>query len=82
LTPLKIEKGGDLDKQIKKSYSKHELESKKKFSYMVKSGSTYLREIHLGKKLGKSAVRFVSDLVKILRSSAKPESKEESSKDE
>jgi hypothetical protein len=81
-TPLKIEKGSDIDKLIKKSYAKHELESKKKFSYMVKGGVSYLREIHLGKKLGKSAVRFVSDLLKIIKSnitSGKKDPKEESS---
>src|ERR1039457_5543747 len=37
LTPLKIEKGGDLDREIKKLFSKHDVESKKNTSYVVKS---------------------------------------------
>jgi hypothetical protein len=66
-TPLKIERGTEIDKKIKKAFSKHEIESKKKISYMVKGDVSYLREIHLGKKLGRPAVRFVHDLIKILK---------------
>ena len=67
LTPLKIEKGGDIDKQIKKLYAKHEIGSKKKVGYIVKTDVSYIREIVLGEKLGRPAVRLVADLMKILK---------------
>lgn len=67
LTPLKIEKGGDLDRSIKKLFTKYEIESKKKTNYVVKSEATYLRELHLGHKLGRSAVKFVTNLIDLLR---------------
>ena len=67
LTPLKIEKGGDIDKQIKKLFTKYELETKSSTGYVVKSDVSYLREISLGKKLGHPAVKLVSSLIKILK---------------
>ena len=76
-TPLKIERGTEIDKKIKKAFNKHEIESKKKISYMVKGDVSYLREIHLGKKLGRSAVRFVHELIKILNSAGKDKDTEE-----
>jgi len=78
LTPLKIEKGGAIDKEIKKLFSKHEVDTKKKTSYLVKSDSAYLREIHLGAKLGRPAVKLVSDLIKILKRQEGGEESEES----
>lgn len=77
LTPLKIEKGGEVDRAIKKLFSKHDLDTKKKVGYVVKSDAAYVREIHLGKKLGRPAVKLVGDLLKLLRGSAKPEKSEE-----
>jgi hypothetical protein len=65
-TPLKIEKGGDIDKAIKKIFDKHELD--RGTGYVVKSEATYLRELTLGKKLGKSAVRVIADIIKLLKS--------------
>jgi len=67
LTPLKISKGDDLDKEIKKLFSKYELDVKKGTSYMVKSDSAYLRGIHLGAKIGSPAVKLVAELIKILK---------------
>jgi len=67
LTPLKIEKGGAIDKQIKKLFLKHEIDTKKKLGYIVKSDVSYLREISLGTKLGRSAQKLVIDLLKILK---------------
>jgi hypothetical protein len=67
LTPLKIEKGGDIDKQIKKLYAKHEIGTKKKIGYIVKTDVSYVREIVLGEKLGRPAVKLVQDLLKILK---------------
>lgn len=67
LTHLKIEKDGDIDKEIKKLYSKHDIDTKKKIGYLVKSDVTYLREIHLGKILGRPSVKLVIDLIKILK---------------
>lgn len=69
LTPLKIEKGGPVDKAIKKLFSKHEVDSNVKTGYLVKSDASYLREVGLGKKLGRSAVKLVSDLMKIIKKS-------------
>jgi hypothetical protein len=77
LTPLKIEKGGDLDREIKRLFTKHELESKKKTGYVVKGDISYLREIILGKQLGRPAVKFVSDLLKLLRKGASEEEETE-----
>jgi len=67
LTPLKIVKDDPIDKEIKKLFSKHELITKKKTSYIIKSEISYLRGIHLGAKLGSPAVKLVNDLIKILR---------------
>lgn len=67
LTPLKIEKGGPIDSQIKKLFLKHEIDTKKKMGYIVKSDVSYLREITLGSKLGRSAEKLVIDLLKILK---------------
>jgi len=81
LTPLKIEKGGAVDKEIKKLFVKHDLDTKKKMSYMVKADSAYLREIHLGKKLGRPAVKLVTDLIKILKNLEGEKASEESVED-
>lgn len=70
LTPLKIEKGGAIDKSIKKLFTKHELDTKKTVGYLVKGDTSYIREIHLGEKLGRSAEKLVTDLLKILRGSS------------
>jgi hypothetical protein len=81
LTPLKIEKGGAIDKEIKKLFSKHEVDTKKKTGYVVKSDVAYLREIHLGTKLGRPAVRLVADLIKIIKKSEGGEAPEETEDD-
>ena len=76
LAPLKIEKGGKVDKAIKKLFSKHEVESKKKTNYTMKSEGVYLREIHLGKKLTRGAVKLVIDLIKLLKNTDEVEDDE------
>ena len=76
LAPLQIEKGGKIDKAIKKLFSKHEVESKKKTNYTVKSEGVYLREIHLGKKLTRGAVKLVMDLIKLLKNTDDVEDEE------
>jgi len=68
LTPLKLVKGDDVDRAIKKLFVKYEVETKKKVGYVVKGDETYLRELHLGKKLGKPAVRLVGEFLKIIKS--------------
>ena len=73
LTPLKIEKGDDIDKAIKKLFVKHDLGIKKGTGYILKGDASYLREIHLGKKLGKPAVKLVADLLKILKGLESPD---------
>jgi len=77
LTPRKIEKGGDLDRAIKKLYQKHELDTKKKTGYVVKGDTSYLRELVLGKKLGKPAVKLVADLIKMLKGGKEEETEDE-----
>lgn len=64
-TPLKIEKGDDLDRAIKKLFDKHELT--RGSGYVVKSDATYLRELALGKKLGRPAVKLVADIIKLFK---------------
>lgn len=66
-TPLKIERGTDLDKAIKKLFSKYEISSKKKLGYILKGDVSYLREIHLGKKLDSNTVTFVHALIKTIK---------------
>jgi hypothetical protein len=77
LTPLKIEKGGDLDKEIKRLFHKHEVDTKKKTGYVIKGDVSYLREIVLGKTLGRPAVRLVSDLLRLLKSGSEGEEETE-----
>lgn len=81
LTPLKIEKGSSEDKQIKKLFLKHEIDTKKKVGYIVKSDVSYVREIYLGKKLGRQAVKLVTDLLKIIKSKEDVDNPEEAKKD-
>jgi len=75
LTPLKIIKGSDTDKAIKKLFSKHELDVGT--GYVVKGDETYLRELSLGKKLGRPAVKLVSDVAKLLKTLEGAEDKPE-----
>ena len=81
LAPLQIEKGGKIDKAIKKLFSKHEVESKKKTNYTVKSEGVYLREIHLGKKLSRGAVKLIMDLIKLLKNTDEVEDDEPEEKE-
>lgn len=68
LTPMNITRGSDKDKQIKKLYTKHGVESKKKIGYTTKDDDeTVVREVHLGKMLSKNAVKFVHELISILK---------------
>lgn len=66
LVPFQIERGSDKDELIKKYYKKKKIDSKKRFGYIVKDDTSYLREIHLGKELTADTVKFVADLVKII----------------
>lgn len=67
LTPLKIVQGGDLDKAIKALYKKHKVQSKKKTNYLDVDGEMLMREIHLGRSPGETAVRLVKDALKLIR---------------
>jgi hypothetical protein len=82
LSPLKIEKGDATDKKIRKLYTKHELESKKKIGYIVKGDVTYIREIHLGKVLSGSSVLFVNEFIKLMNSLGEDLPKEETKEEE
>ena len=81
LTPLKIEKSGAIDKEIKKLFAAYEIETKKRTGYLVKADVAYLREIHLGAKLGRPAVKLVTDLIKIIRRVEGEDASEESVED-
>ena len=78
LTPLAIAKGSAADKQIRKLYTKHGVASKKKVGYSVQDDdTTIVREVHLGKTLGKNAVKFTSELLSILKAPATEGNEEE-----
>lgn len=80
LTPLKIVKGDDTDRAIKKLFVKHELDVKTGMGYVVKGDATYLRELRLGKKLGKQAVHLVGDFIKVIKKLEAPEPDEAEAK--
>lgn len=80
LTPLKIEKGGLIDKSIKKLFLKFDVDTKKKIGYLVKDDLAFIREIHLGKKLSNSTVKFVYEVIKILHKINKDDKSEDSLK--
>lgn len=82
LTPLKIVRGGDLDKKIKALYKRHKVESKKKTNYLDVDGDMVLREIHLGVSPNEHAIKLVRDVLKLIRGEKlEDESKEEVGKE-
>lgn len=76
LVPLKIERGSDVDKAIRKLYKEHKVSSKKKTNYIVVGDRTYLREIHIGHAVHKHAVALVKAALKLINSSESREAKE------
>lgn len=68
LSPLSIEKGSELDDEIKALYGKHKVRSSKKTNYTLRGGKTVMREVHLGVVLGDHAVDLVRDLCELIRS--------------
>ena len=81
-TPLKLERGGDIDKAIKKLFKKFEIDSGKKIGYILKGETSYIREIHLGKKLSSNSVRFVQALIKLIKTGAVDDESEDVDSDE
>lgn len=67
LSPLMIEKGSQLEAEIKKLYAEHEVKSKKRVNYIMRSGKKVIREIHLGKDINERTIRLVSDLIALLK---------------
>jgi len=80
LVPLKILKGSDIDKKIRRLIKIHEIKSKKKIGYIVKGEGTYVRELHLGKKIGDSTVAFIEAIVELFQAAVSP-STEKDAKD-
>lgn len=68
LAPLEIEKNGETDKKIRALYRTFEIKSKKRTNYILKGEGTVMREIHLGKHINKNTVKFVKEIIKLLKS--------------
>jgi hypothetical protein len=67
LAPLDIEKGGDTDKKIRALYRTYDIRSKKRTNYILKDAGTVMREIHLGRHINKNTVKFVKEVIKLLK---------------
>lgn len=67
LAPLKIVKGGELDKKIRALYRTFEIKSKKRTNYIMKDGEVVMREIHMGKHIHKHTVAFAKEVMKLLK---------------